>query len=371
MGSVLDAEKERAKHQAQRDLLIDYIGEHYDMLVGNDNVLDDYVSHEVSADGESITVRIKVRKKSLPGYPNNFALTRQRVIKRSDIVEFHKSRGRELNYRTDMQPTNPVAVHQVSWADQRHDIMHNSGHRYSETYLKEIEKHVSIVAIEPPADMVPRARVDTLKCSCLNRSLGPIMCEHLRFVYATGWERESLLDSKGDHCVMLPIGMDLVSIPVLVHHADDDDPDGKPTGMTVVSDYKRLNASTFGPLRILAEEVTAYPDESASVTLGPGEGIIKVIRYVEDMIKATEIYSVLSNLAADDANVRGKANLVCGRKHDRPMDRALLAQFQAGIRLANVNRENWMVATALTYKISGLCLPCYNATSATNNVPSV
>jgi hypothetical protein len=214
--------------------------------------------------------------------------------------------------------------------------------------------------------------VDTLKCSCVNMGSGPTLCEHLRFVYVTGWERDSLLDGGTNHCIMLPIGMGYTSLPVMVHNEVGQE-SGKPTGMIIISDYPRVLAAGVpkAAMLFIAEEVSAYPDESAKVRLGPGEGLIKAIRYFEDLIKSTESYSILKNLAADDADVRAKANLVCNRQHNRPVDRAILAQFQAGIRMANPNRDNWLIACAFTSKVYNLCLPCFDATSSTNNVPRV
>lgn len=369
--SVLEAEKERALYARQRDLIIDYIGENFDMLVGDGNVLDDYVSHEV--DGETIRVKLKIRPKTPPGHPKAYALTRQRVIKRSDIVEFHKRTHGPVYDANTGEEVKPSPVHQVSWAALRAEIFDTTSDvSVSATYLETIQKYVTVDNVPSPRDMHPELPVVALKCRCLGPSTGPTLCEHLQFVYATGWERMSLIDkSQRETCILLPIGMGYTNIILRVFKEVDQD--GKLTGKVVLFDYTRKGAAGDArpSLFTLAEEVTAYPADSSFINLGPDEGIIKAVRYVEDMIKSTEKYSTLVALAADDNNAHAKANLVCSRRHNRPVDRALMAQFQAGIRFGNPNRDNWLIACSYTAAVHGLCLPCYDATSASNNVPKL
>lgn len=357
------------RYDAQRDLLIDYIAEHHEMIIGNGNVLDEYVSHEVSADNEKITVRIKIRPKSLPGHPKAYPLTRQRVIKRSDLVAFHK--GRTTIEKANVED-KPAIAHQVSWADQRASLSPPGG--YSEFYLKEIQRLVKVNHVEPMRDAASRVYVDTLKCACVNMGTGPTMCEHLRFVYVTGWERESLLEGKNAAMILLPIGMGYVWLPVQLWQEVNPDTQ-KTSGTIALRDYNRKVAndstSNHGALYSLAEEVSAYPDEAAVIKLGPGDSLIKAIRYVEEMIRSTDKYQVLSAMGGDDGDVRTKADTICSRKHNRPADRVMLSQFQAGIRFANPNRDNWLVACAFTAQVHSLCLPCHSATSGSNNVPKI
>lgn len=212
-----------------------------------------------------------------------------------------------------------------------------------------------------------------MQCRCMLGRQGGILCDHLQFVYATGWERGKLLDESAaltDRPICLPIGMGQVYVDLQADILlDDTRPAGKKrTGYVRISGIPH---TTDQFLTKAAHLMSPFPNEIDHVILAPGEGTIKVIRYMESLLRGTEQYQMLHALSPTDASRDAfqQANLICKRVHRDESGRKLVAEFIAGIRPSNKHRESWMIACAYTVFMTGLCLPCWKASSADANVP--
>lgn len=348
----------------QKQILLDYVQEQ--ALLPPDTLFR-YVTHEYV---------------SRPHHPTmvvlHLGLLRGEVEYEFTLEELQLYQGRRFTTSSDVTSSRPTAqvgqpastsapasrvpaslVDQTSWSTNREALFAN------------------VNAIEPDARRYVSMEIDDgrrqMRCRCISGAQTHL-CQHLQFVYTTGWERDKLLDESGSEklrSIRLPIGMGEVYIDLEAEIMEDDTlPLGRQRTGYVCIRNSPLGRGEITLLPKLAAEISPFPREVDHVILAPGEGTIKAIRYIEGLLRATRPYQNLVALSpVTSGSSFTQVNMVCRRSHSGDTGMKLVSEFIAGMRPSNPHRESWMVACAYTLFMSGLCLPCHRATSSSVNVP--
>jgi hypothetical protein len=201
-----------------------------------------------------------------------------------------------------------------------------------------------------------------LTCSCMYS--GEALCPHRQFAYLFGWDRSYVLEQPditlpgvAGH-VAVPIALGQVMLPV---EAVWEVAEGSSAGvMAPPTGWVRISGN---PLTTLCREFSAFPEESAVVRLGPEEGVLKVTRYIEDMIRSTEAYQRL--MVASEAEGPELLGSFCRRTHSN----AMVAKAIAGLKYDVATREAFILANAYQLAVIGLCNPCRQMSSGSVAAP--
>lgn len=341
-----------ARLERQRELLLEYIADSGQLMPG---ARFEYLTHEFeSRPNETTTVRVDLRMYNVVGAaPEVMSIDIPLdVLKRFQEQKFRSAASPDMRDQVSVVP-------QRSWNVQRKTLL-----SLASGLEAECRRHVT-------CHISTDEQLRKMTCGCIDGRAGHF-CKHLQFVYTTGWERAKLLeDGVGSlRAVSLPIGMGLAYINLsAILLEDDTKPLGeRRTGYIELYDYTPSSSKT---LLALAKEVSPYPTEISKIVLGPGEGAIKAIRYIEGLLRTSSVYDKLSKTNGEKHNPFQVADKVCSRRHIGESGRTLVAQFIAGLRHNNIDRDNWMLACAYTVTAFGLCLPCNNATSSSAFIPHV
>lgn len=345
---------------AQRELLAEYI-QYRKLFAGPTRY--EILTHEYkSRRDEDVRVTVHVRtwpdSSNYPGDPRDITFEFQ--LEELKMYQQRKPLG-SMNDSTATPATaaRPAVVEpQLDWTFARTNTLGRAA---------ELQREATRMVSRQISDGAHR-----MECRCSTARLEDYLCDHLKFMYSTGWEREKLYDEGGvgsKRNVLLPIGMGRIGVKFEAHILENGlsaPMAERRTGYLKITDPP----NTQGILNRLARITSPFPDDVNSIILAPGEGSIKLIRYIEDLLRSTDEFGRLSKMIPANGDALAMMDSVCSRVHRGTGGRTLLSHFMVGLKHDNANRENWILACTYALVMDGLCLPCFEATTGSAAIPN-
>ena len=190
-----------------------------------------------------------------------------------------------------------------------------------------------------------------LRCNCLATST-TTLCAHVAALFLTGRDRHKILNSLTvksaakdlrEIKIKLPLGLGAFFITVGLRPVYDDS--GKMTGDFVAK---------------------SMISKSEEILVPKDEGLLPVIKYLEDILRSHTLYGLL--MEATDAEAVALADGSCSRssRHVRDTRVRLTAAFRS-----HPNKGNMVLANVATLSLYDRCNPCYEVTLGADDVPDV
>lgn len=216
------------------------------------------------------------------------------------------------------------------------------------------------VGIAPDVNRYVSARrsngmVVGLNCSCLADH--KTLCKHLIYAYFMGLDRGPLVNDMGGgegRIVDIPIGLGMTNVKVRISTPEDVEAP-KPLANT-------LKAGT-GYARVTSDLASKLMPGGAVILLSPTDGLLKVIRTYEDVLRTTQVYDGFRQMRNP-----APSTSPCKGRHLSPSARA---HYVAMVRPENKLFDAWAVANAASVVEHKRCLACMAGMDGTAHIPEV